>query len=281
MAVYGYVRTPMSFLGEEGDSLETQIRAIEEYARREGLAVERIFTEWKASHGKALEGRPQGKRLLAALRKGDMVVACNMDRMFRSAREALLVLNDFQREGVALVLLDMGGEITRDDKAQQVVALLSAAARLERERDQKHMETVKSKLHQRGRHLGGTTQPFGYAVDRAGRVAPVEAEQAIIQEILALRECGLSCERIAEALRRKGFVLSAPGVRCIIRENQESQNAPFPERLERYRNPPEEADPRQRMQQRALENDLGPRRPGASRDGAAAGVSAPSGQAAS
>jgi hypothetical protein len=47
--------------------------------------------------------------------------------------------------------------------------------------------------------------PFGYTVDAAGRLAPDANEQAIIAEVLALRDRGVSLRGIVAALEGRGF----------------------------------------------------------------------------
>ena len=53
--------------------------------------------------------RPVGGRLFAKLKKGDIVIAPKLDRLFRSALDALQVVEDLKKRGVSLHLLDLGG----------------------------------------------------------------------------------------------------------------------------------------------------------------------------
>jgi DNA invertase Pin-like site-specific DNA recombinase len=53
--------------------------------------------------------RPAGGRLFAKLKKGDIVIAPKLDRLFRSALDALQVVEDLKKRGVSLHLLDLGG----------------------------------------------------------------------------------------------------------------------------------------------------------------------------
>ena len=43
------------------------------------------------------------------LKKGDIVIAPKLDRLFRSALDALQVVEDLKKRGVSLHLLDLGG----------------------------------------------------------------------------------------------------------------------------------------------------------------------------
>src|SRR6266702_1582982 len=52
--------------------------------------------------------RPEGGRMLDDMKAGDLVVAAKLDRIFRSALDALQTVEKFKERGVDLVLLDIG-----------------------------------------------------------------------------------------------------------------------------------------------------------------------------
>jgi putative DNA-invertase from lambdoid prophage Rac len=54
--------------------------------------------------------RPAAGPLFALLRKGDVVIAPKLDRLFRSALDALKVVEDLKKRVVSLHLLDLGGD---------------------------------------------------------------------------------------------------------------------------------------------------------------------------
>lgn len=92
MAVYGYLRVSTDRQADEGESLGTQQRVVEGYAMMNGLSLDSIFVERGVSGSKPLGDRPEGARLVAALKPGDAVITPKLDRMFRSALDALDVL---------------------------------------------------------------------------------------------------------------------------------------------------------------------------------------------
>jgi site-specific DNA recombinase len=49
-----------------------------------------------------LADRPEGNRLLATAGKGDVIVVSKLDRAFRSAADALTVLEELKAQGVGL-----------------------------------------------------------------------------------------------------------------------------------------------------------------------------------
>src|SRR3954470_15936337 len=102
MAIYGYCRVSTVRQAEEGESLDVQRRTIAGYALMHGLTVDRTFVERGVSGSKPLADRPEGAALLAAIQPGDVIITAKLDRMFRSALDALGVLADLKKRGVAL-----------------------------------------------------------------------------------------------------------------------------------------------------------------------------------
>jgi len=92
MPVYGYTRVSTDRQADEGESLGAQQRVIEGYAMMLGLTLDEIFVERGVSGSKPPRDRPEGSRLLAALELGDVLITPKLDRMFRSALDALHVL---------------------------------------------------------------------------------------------------------------------------------------------------------------------------------------------
>jgi putative DNA-invertase from lambdoid prophage Rac len=59
-------------------------------------AVAEFFTEAGVSGSVPLADRAEGRRLLAALQPGDVVITAKLDRAFRSAADALGTLEQFR-----------------------------------------------------------------------------------------------------------------------------------------------------------------------------------------
>jgi putative DNA-invertase from lambdoid prophage Rac len=64
----------------------------------------RTATDVGISGGIPLSDRPNGSKLVAKGGKGDLVIASNLDRLFRSASDALATVERWQRIGVDLIL---------------------------------------------------------------------------------------------------------------------------------------------------------------------------------
>lgn len=198
MTTYGYTRVSTGRQASEGQSLEVQQRTIAGYAMMQGQEVAQTFVEAGVSGSMPIAERPQGKALLAILKAGDVVITPKLDRMFRSAVDALAVLADLKKRGVSLHMIDLGGDVTGNGISKLVFTILSAVAEAERDRIIERVSTTKADQKARGRYLGGKI-PFGYSVGDDG-LEPIAAEQAVIAQIKAMKAAGATIRAIQAAL---------------------------------------------------------------------------------
>src|SRR3954468_14827053 len=168
MATYGYCRVSTAKQADEGESLDVQQRTIAGYALIHGLTVDKIFVERGVSGSKPLADRPEGAALLAAIKPSDVIITAKLDRMFRSALDALGVLADLKKRGIALHMIDLGGDTTTNGVSKLIFTILSAVAEAERDRTRERVADVKRDQRARGRFLGGTV-PFDAGSSRTAR----------------------------------------------------------------------------------------------------------------
>src|SRR3977135_1430272 len=215
MAVCGYTRVSTDRQADEGESLGTQERVIEGYAMMLGLKVDKMFVERGVSGAKPIGQRPEGARLLAILKQGDVLITPKLDRMFRSALDALDVLGQIQKRGVSLHMIDLGGDVTGNGISKVVFTILSAVAEAERDRIRERIRDVKADQRRRQRYLGGIV-PFGWRIGAEGDLVEIPEQQTAIKKARALRAKGLSLRAISAALAEQGIRLSHEGVKRIV-----------------------------------------------------------------
>ena len=202
MAVYGYVRVSTTQQAEEGESLGAQRRTIEGYAMMHGLKLDRVFVERAVSGSRPIAERPEGAKLLSAARAGDVIITPKLDRMFRSALDALNILAQLRKQGISLHMIDLGGDVTGNGISKLVFTILSAVAEAERDRTRERITEVKRDQRSRGRFLGGDV-PFGYQLADDSLV-PEPRQQEAIRHAKRLKAKGASFRAIADVLRAKG-----------------------------------------------------------------------------
>lgn len=215
MAVYGYCRVSLLRMAEEGESLGVQQRAVEGYAMMHGLALEHVFVERGVSGSKPLSERPEGAKLLAALKPGDVIITPKLDRCFRSALDALDVLAKLKSKGVSLHMIDLGGDVTGNGISKLVFTILSAVAEAERDRIRERVRDVKQDQRSRNRYLGGTV-PFGWQLGAGGELVQVPEQQEAIRTMVEMQQQGKSLRAIAAAMQGAGFSLSHMAVKTAL-----------------------------------------------------------------
>ena len=201
MAVYGYCRVSTLRQANEGESLDVQRRQIEGYAHMHGLALAEVLVEEGVSGSVPVEERPIGGQLFAKLDRCDIVIAAKLDRLFRSALDALKVVESLKGRGVKLHLLDLGGDIAGNGMSKLFLTIAAAFAEAERDRIRERISQVKADQKARGRYFGGKV-PFGFWLGDDGELVPHEGEQEAIREIVALRAQGKPLRAIAEAVAK-------------------------------------------------------------------------------
>ena len=141
---------------------------------------------------------PEGRRLLQAVSKGAVVITAKLDRMFRSAADALVTLEELKSQGVALHMIDLGGDVTGNGISKMVFTILAAVAEGERDRIRERIRDAKRHLAAQG-VFGGGRRPFGFDIVQDGdvqRMVPNAPEQAVIERMKSMRANGATYREI-------------------------------------------------------------------------------------
>lgn len=216
MPVYGYCRVSTARQANDGESLDVQRRQIDGYALMQNLAISDVYVEEGVSGSVPIAERPQGARLLDRLERGDIVVSAKLDRLFRSALDALQVVEDLRKRGVSLHLLDLGGDISGNGLSKLFLTIAAAFAEAERDRIRERVQQVKADQKARGRYLGGRV-PFGFRLTSKG-LEVREDRVEVMRAIEVLRREGKSLRAISEAMKARGMKISHEGVARVLKE---------------------------------------------------------------
>ncbi|MEW8221951.1 MAG: recombinase family protein [Candidatus Thiodiazotropha taylori] len=221
MSVYGYTRVSTISQSEDGLSLDAQHRKLEGYALMNGLDISKIFIERGVSGWKPLVNRPEGARLRASLCAGDVILCPKLDRMFRSARDALVVSDELKEMDVSLHLLDLGGDVTGNGISKMFFTIVAAFAEFERDRIAERISDTKLNEKAKGRYLGGA-RPFGYQIGQDGTLIPDQLEQNLIDQIFRYKKLGKSLRCIADKVSTSHVKISHMTVRKILADKKKS-----------------------------------------------------------
>jgi DNA invertase Pin-like site-specific DNA recombinase len=166
-----------------------------------------VITDAGVSGGKPLASREGGQRLLTMIRqrKADAVVMLKLDRMFRNAGDCLTTVETWEKAGVALHVVDMGGNAidTTSAAGRFMLVVLAGAAEMERNLTRERTRSAMAIKRANGQRVGTVPYGFDLADDGVTLVAN-ETEQAVIQDIGAMRADGCTLERIADVLTERG-----------------------------------------------------------------------------
>jgi len=107
-----YARVSTSAQAEEGVSLDAQLERIGAYCRAAGLDLVETIREEGVSGAMPLANRPGGRDVLRAVasHRGGHVIALKLGRLFRDAADALNQTRAWDKAGISLHLVDMGGQ---------------------------------------------------------------------------------------------------------------------------------------------------------------------------
>ena len=121
-------------------------------ALENGWTLEHIFVDAGVSGSIALGARPEGSKLLRAVAAGDVVICAKLDRVFRSALDALETIASFKRRKISLWLLDLGGDCSGNGISELVLTIMSAVAQFERARIGERIADAKAAMRHNGLH---------------------------------------------------------------------------------------------------------------------------------
>lgn len=209
----GYVRVSTEEQAREGVSLEAQAERIAAYATAHELELVGVEQDAGISGKVPPEQRPGLARALEAVRTGgaDGLVVLKLDRMSRSTRDVLDLVDETRRDGWRLVSvseqLDTGSAAGR-----LVLTVLAALSEMEREQVAERTQFALDAIAREGRGRSRFT-PYGWRTadggtenrsgDRA-ELVPHAEEQEALRRILRQRRAGKGARRIATALDRHG-----------------------------------------------------------------------------
>lgn len=219
----GYCRVSTEDQADEGVSLRQQENAIRLYGEQRGLTFgwvgsgdteneSALLIERGVSGSVPLEARPEGSKLARLVRAGKVghVVVTKLDRLSRSLADFTAWIAEFDRLGVSVHFLDLGGEAvdTSTTSGRMMVNILAAFAEMQRDTIRDNTRNGMRNKRENAEYCGGHV-PYGYRiVDPKADPIRIEVdpgEQAIIRRARVLRRAGMSLRGVGAALASEGM----------------------------------------------------------------------------
>ncbi len=207
--IFGYLRcSTMEQGADDRTSLAEQERRIRGVAMMMGQSNLTIIRDVGVSGSVALSDRPAGGQMYGMLQPGDVLVAAKMDRLFRSASDALTTVETLHAKNVKVILVDMGIEpVTDGGPAKMFFTMLAAFAEFERWRTRERTADGRRGKAARGGHIGGDA-PYGWTKVGTGRAAELvenDAEQTVIETIVQVHALVGSHNQTAMRIKEMGI----------------------------------------------------------------------------
>jgi site-specific DNA recombinase len=206
MSAIGYVRVSTD---KQDNSVEAQKHRITMYAELHGLNLSEVIVDEDEFSGDL--DRPGVQRLLALVkaRAIQTVIITKLDRLTRSTRDALDLIELFAKKEITFISITESLD-TASPMGIFFVTMIAAIATLERQMIASRTSTGMQELRRKGMPAGKA--PYGWR--NVGKRQPMEAvpeEQAAIKRIKELRDTGLSLTTIATVITDEGMTTREGG----------------------------------------------------------------------
>jgi putative DNA-invertase from lambdoid prophage Rac len=217
---------------DEGNSLGSQQRRLESVCQSLfDKPLDQFISEEGVSGSIPLSERRAVGPMLADLQRGDIVIACKLDRLGRSALDSLNLVREFQDRGIGLRLLDLGSDdVTGNGVGRMFLTILASVAEFERDRIRERILDSKDQCKALGLYRGGLA-PFGFRPGeplerrRARPLVEHPEEQLAIEKIISMRRRGRTLRQISASLAKTGISLSHEGCAAVLRAAAQSKAA--------------------------------------------------------
>jgi len=150
--------------------------------------------------------RPGVRRLRKVIDLGgiDRLYAVALDRLTRSMRDAVVLLDEFEKAGVELRLVNQP-ELTTQPEGRFLRHMLAAFAEFERDMIATRIAETRAYLKKHGRRLAGPP-PFGYDTDPITKqLVPNKAEARRVRAMFKRAASGQTPSQIAERVNHLGW----------------------------------------------------------------------------
>jgi DNA invertase Pin-like site-specific DNA recombinase len=187
-----YARVSTQQQVQDGMSLDIQEKSLRDAAEKSGY-TDVVLLKEEGRSAKSLTGRPVVRKALAQLESGEAhaMFVTRIDRLARSTRDFLSVVDHSQKFGWRLILLDLNLD-TALPSSRFVVTIMSALAEMERGIISERQKDVHRYRRETGKIWGVNIGP-----------KPM-LPQAVIDRVLAERAAGKSFRAIAKGLNADG-----------------------------------------------------------------------------
>jgi len=186
---------------QHGESIEAQLRAMENYCQHNGVEIVQIYIDEAKSA--TSDDRPNFRRMIHELKqtKPKLVLTHKMDRFARNRYDSAIYKREIQRAGARYIAVDQPIEDTPEGVILE--SLLEGMAEYYSKNLSREVSAKMKEYAYKAQHLGGIP-PLGYDVNQDKQYVINEKEAETVRIIFDMRLEGLSYRTITEALNNGG-----------------------------------------------------------------------------
>ena len=208
-----YTRVSTDEQASTGHSLDMQEQRCLDYCKALSIEVSHTCVDAGVSGGKPLMNRAGGKELLEAVKNKGIthIVAYSLSRLFRDLQDGLTHLKTWEKKGISVILLDVGGSAldTSSAMGKMLISVMLSCNELERNITGERVKAIHA-------HKKENKEVFSrpiYGFDRVDdRLVRNEQEQGIIETMHSMRNDGISYQKIANHFNEDGIPTKRGGV---------------------------------------------------------------------
>jgi len=195
---YCYARVSTQMQAEDGMSLGAQEKQMK--AAAEAAGYEAVILREEGRSGKSIQGRPVLRQALDDLDSGkaQALYVTRLDRLARSTRDFLSIVDRSHKNNWRLAMLDLGLD-TATYQGRFVVTIMSAMAEMERGMISMRQKDVHQDRRDRGKVWGIDLGPKS------------SVDEAVRQRIFIEHNAGISYRNIAESLNKDAIPTAHSG----------------------------------------------------------------------
>jgi len=197
-----YIRVSTLEQAQEGYSVGEQKERLIAYCKAKDWIIADIYVD--GGYTGSNINRPGIQKLIAETDKFDLVLVYKLDRLSRSQRDTLYLIEEvFRPNNVDFISMQESFD-TSTPFGKAMIGLLAVFAQLEREQIKERTWMGRVARAKTGLHHGGGNIPIGYDYcDGKLVINPYEAEQ--VRKIFEWYLSGFSLKAIAERLQSEGY----------------------------------------------------------------------------
>jgi DNA invertase Pin-like site-specific DNA recombinase len=190
---------------DQENSLELQEKSLRQYCSIKNLSIASVIIDEDVSGFKPLYTRKGGSQIPKLLSTTKIIVAMKPDRLFRNTIDGLTTVAEWNQNGIALHVVDMGGASFNTQTAigKLIFTTIVATSQFERDITGERIKAISTDKKANGKVYSRPILGFD-SVD--GALIPNPKEQAIITIIKSLTRQNHMPKFICDFLNERGHL---------------------------------------------------------------------------